>query len=147
LAFSLLAVLVLDSVGAVAAVACLAFAVPLIRQAAEVKQYSSDVAVAVLLMLLALPAPYRSRRFDVAAGVTGAVAIWFAQPAVLVVSALPVVFAIAAWRSRTDPRRRLESVWRAALWTASAGVATLVAVASMTASTKVFMQRYWIDAP
>jgi hypothetical protein len=142
LAFAVLAALILDSVGTVVSVACFAFAAPLIRQTAEVKQYSSDVAVAVLLMLLSLPSEDRSRRFDIIAGVSGAVAIWFSQPAVLVALALAVVLASEAWRSRSD-RSRSESMWRATLWTVSAGIAALVAVRSMTPSTRAYMQQCW----
>jgi hypothetical protein len=85
---AVLAVRMLDGLGAVVAVAGLALATPLITQATEVKQYSSDVAAALVLMLLASPPARGGRRFDVLAGIGGAVAIWFSQPAVLLADAM-----------------------------------------------------------
>src|SRR5262245_23833406 len=140
---SVLAIAVLDGHGAIVAVAGLAFATPLITQAGEVKQYSSDVAVALVLMLLALPRAHRSRRFDVLAGVAGAVAIWFSQPAALVALAMVLVLGQQAWTLRADRQQRLTGAWRAALWSASAAIATLVAIRSMTPATRAYMQQYW----
>lgn len=140
---AMLAVRILDALGAMVAVAGLAFAIPLIMQAAEVKQYSSDVTVALVLMLLALPRAIRRPRDEILAGVSGAVAIWFSQPAVLVAGALALIVAHRAWRCHAK-RRPLEGVWLVALWLASASIAALSAMQSMTPDTTRFMQQFWI---
>jgi hypothetical protein len=111
-----------------------------IAVAAEVKQYSSDVAVALMLML-ALPRARRGPRGDIFAGIAGAVAIWFSQPAVLVAAAPALVLGHQAWRYRAE--QPPGGAWPAALWMASAGVAALVAIGSMTPDTHRFMQQYW----
>ncbi len=132
---------VLPELGSLAALLAFAVAAPLIRQAGEVKQYSTDVAVAILLMLLALPDGTRRRR-DVTAGVVGALAIWFSQPAMIVAVAVAGVLALDAsirggWTAIAQCR------WRVGLWMGSAAVSAGLAMSSMTPATSAYMKRYW----
>ena len=69
---------------------------PLIYYASEVKQYSSDVAIA-LLLLWAI-ADFRSDRLKVSKtillGVLGAIAIWFSHPAVFILTGIGSTLAL-----------------------------------------------------
>lgn len=132
---------VLPGPGAVAALFCFALAAPLIRQAGEVKQYSTDIAAALLLMLLGLRA-VGSRRRDLVAGVLGALSIWCSQPAAIVAAAVAGVLLGHAWR-RGGWRSVADCRWRVGLWTGSAVVAAGVALATMAPATSAYMKRYW----
>lgn len=132
---------VLPGPGGLAALLCFAVAAPLVRQAGEVKQYGTDVAVSILLMLLALPgSPHRRR--DLAAGVVGAMAIWFSQPAAIVAVALAGVLAVDGY-ARDGWRELHDCRWRVGLWVASAVLAAGAALATMTPETSAYMKRYW----
>lgn len=137
----------LDGLAGPVALALFATAPPFLTFGSQVKQYSSDVVVAILLLLLALDL----RRPDVSLqralwlGAAGALAVWFSQPAVLVILALSVVFIIFALNERreTGSRRLLVLSTTLGLWVISALSATLTALASMTAATREYMHRYW----
>jgi hypothetical protein len=136
-----LATRVLPGPGGMVALLCFAVAAPLIRQAGELKQYSTDLAVALLLMLLALPTTVPRRR-DATAGVLGAMAIWFSQPAALMAGALAGVLVLETfgrhgWQGLRNCR------WRVGLWATSAGLAAGAALATMTPETSGYMKRYW----
>jgi hypothetical protein len=76
------------------AVALFAMLDPLIYYSAEVKQYSCDVAIALLLYSIADPlleAPLRFTRV-VVFSVIAAIAIWFSHPAVFVLAGLGISF-------------------------------------------------------
>jgi uncharacterized membrane protein len=76
---------------------------PLVYFASEVKQYSSDVAIALLLTLLALRALRQgscSWRDAVFLGVGGAAAIWFSHPAIFILGGIGVALAIAQFERR-----------------------------------------------
>jgi hypothetical protein len=146
-AFWRVAGLVLDEWGAALALALFVAAGPLIAFTSQVKQYSTDVAIAVLLLWLALDLERGvvSRRRSLWAGMAGAAAVWFSQPAVLVLAGLGVVLALRAWPVRNQIRdRRLVSLGPIlALWAASALAATLAGLASMTPETRDYMHSYW----
>jgi Dolichyl-phosphate-mannose-protein mannosyltransferase len=119
------------------AVALFATAGPLIDYAARVKQYSTDVAVAVLLLWMALELQRRERsaRELHGAGIIGAIAVWFSQPAVLVLAGLGTTLIVVARRNR-DGRSR-SWPWPLLLWWgASAAAATAASFASVTAETR-----------
>jgi len=69
---------------------------PLIYYSSELKQYSSDVAIALLLYLLALTAPpSRWNNLRIAAlGLIGLTAIWFSHPALFVLAGIGAVFTV-----------------------------------------------------
>src|SRR6478735_7484261 len=76
----------------------------LIYYAAEAKQYSSDVASS-LLVLLATTQLYRHEprhRSYVLWGVAGGTLVWFSQPAILVVVACGMVMAARSWGARKE---------------------------------------------
>jgi hypothetical protein len=90
----------------VAALALFAMTTPLLIYAAQTKQYSGDVAVALLIYLAAIWA-WRtgwSLPRSAAFGAVGAVAVWLSHPAVFVLSAVAVAIAVTPilrreWRS------------------------------------------------
>jgi 4-amino-4-deoxy-L-arabinose transferase-like glycosyltransferase len=98
--FALLAWRVIPGPAAVFAVGWYAFAQKLIIYCAEVKQYSSDALIAVILILLAVgggrvrPA---SARFMLIAMVSAA-AVWLSHPTVIVFGALSLGLALPCWR-------------------------------------------------
>ncbi len=101
------------------AVALFAFSDPLIYYSSELKQYSTDVAIGLLLLLLAErarhePAPRRIALLAVA----GALAIWFSHPAVFVLAAAGVVLLRAAVR-RGDRTGTAAVAAAGILWCAS----------------------------
>jgi hypothetical protein len=127
----------------------------LIFYAAEVKQYSSDVAISLVLLLVALElrgseretsetrARMPAARIVAAAGI-GVVSVWFSQPAVLVVTALAGALAIGALASR-GARLRSPLVWILGAWMLSALAATLVSVRLLTPDAHQFMRTFWND--
>jgi len=135
LAFAAVARRVLGDVEAAVATILFAFAAPLIVFAGNVKQYSTDVAVAVLLLWIAVDLTDRPvpRRRAVVAGLLGAGLVWFSQAGVLVVVAFALV--LPFWQ------RRLALVL--VPWGASALAVTLVGLASMSPSTRDYLHRFW----
>ncbi len=125
---------VLTGLGPLVAVAMFAAAVPLIHFGSMVKPYSVDVLVAVLLMWLAIELGSQTmtslRRW--AAGVAGAVLMWFSQPAAIIAAGLGVAL---VFLSKPTDREGLAKLRRLApsliLWGASAAAATLAMKAAM----------------
>jgi hypothetical protein len=79
--------------------ACAAFALfdPLIYYGATAKQYSLDVAAAVMLYAVATPPPGRdplTRTDVVKLTVIGAVAVWFSHASVFVLAAIGITLAV-----------------------------------------------------
>lgn len=136
---------VLDGVGPLAAVALFATAAPLIAYGALVKQYSTDVCVAILLWWLAYDltsravTPYRAGR----AALLGSLLVWFSQPGVLMVAAIGGALAVwtAAGAKRAVPRRALVPIL--ACWAASSTAVVLATFAKMTPDTREYLRRFW----
>lgn len=136
----------LDGLTSLVALALFATAVPLVVFASQVKQYSSDVAVAMLLLWLALHLGVGTSSLwrGLGAGMAGAVLVWFSQPSVLVVCGLSVSLILFAWVPRHGaPQRRWFLVLPLGLWVVSALVSTLVALAGLTDATQAYMHRFW----
>jgi 4-amino-4-deoxy-L-arabinose transferase-like glycosyltransferase len=91
--FYLLARRVVRSTAVPLALALFAISPVLIYYASEVKQYSSDVAFALLLVYLAV-----TERI-LLLGICGAVAIWFSHPAVFVLGGIFGVLLLRHWRN------------------------------------------------
>ena len=141
-AFAAIALKVLKDVGAVAATAMFATAVPLIHFGAQSKQYSVDVCVAIVLWLLATvlcAAPVTSKRAW-GLGLTGAVLAWLSQTAVFVLAGIGIVF---AWWALSNRNLRRPVAVVVALWSVSAFAVTAAGFASMTPETVEYMHRYW----
>lgn len=143
--FGRLAMRMLDGVGPLAAMVLFATAAPLVEFSALVKQYSTDVCVAVLLSWLTYELtsrPVTAYRAGWAA-LIGATLIWFSQPGVLMITAFggllamwPKVAATSAWRRRT-------LVPLLACWGTSALAVTIAGFASMSPATREYMHRFW----
>lgn len=78
----------------------------LVYYASEVKQYSSDVAIALLLtvLLLRVRQPKLGRRQVLVVTLAGAIALWCSHPAVFVLTGVELSYAgpalVQAWRNR-----------------------------------------------
>jgi hypothetical protein len=131
--------------GPLLALVLLATGIPFIFHAAQVKPYSTDVAVALLLLALAVAV-----RQDGAGGgrllrlvLAGAVAPWLSYPAVLVGAGLLAALAAQAFLERDgDGLRRLGPL--AAVWTASFVGAVIWARGTVTPEDVLYMQRFWV---
>lgn len=108
-----------------APLACLLFAIaePLVYYSTEVKQYSSDVALALALWLLASRVeekPLAPSRFAQLCA-AGVMALFFSHTAVFVLGGIDLALLVAAWRARGRGLRRF--VLAGCLWAAaSAGL-------------------------
>ncbi|GAC1306322.1 MAG: hypothetical protein NVSMB16_02220 [Acidimicrobiales bacterium] len=138
-----LALRVAGPVPASIAVWLLALSPAAVRYSVEVKQYSSDLLVALLLSLWALRvadddrfAGRRLARWSVA----GVVAVWCAHPAVLVLAPCAVVLWVDALRRR-DTRDCRRVVAAALPWIASFGVAWLASLRRL--GHDAFLRGYW----
>ena len=101
-------------------VALFAVSGQVVYYASEAKQYSTDVLVAAVLLLAAVPfldAPFEGRRALIFAG-AGALAIWFSHPAVFVLAGIGVVLLAASVRGG-EARALGRIVAAGAVWLAS----------------------------
>jgi len=91
----------LPAPAALAAVGLFAFSVQQIGYSTEVKPYSMDTAVALLVTLTAIRAAETTRRRDlVILALTGAAAVWFSYPAAFVLAGTGICLAAAALSRR-----------------------------------------------
>ena len=121
-----------------------AIGIPFYVVGSELKQYSADVAAALLLTWLALDlleAPTDARRLRRAA-LVGAAALWFSQPAALVVAGISAALVLGALR-RGGPRELKPLLPLLALWAASAAIAVGWSLHLLTPDTRQFMDRFW----
>ena len=128
------------------AVGLFALGTPLVYFSSQVKQYSTDTAATVLLMWIALwfrQGPSDLRRALVAAGV-GAVTVWFSHPAMLVLAGTGMALAIS---SLTEGRRAAhrDVLVIGVVWALSAGLAAAVAVRTVPAADRAYLDWYWSD--
>lgn len=99
---------------ALALFACLKFTV---YYSTEVKQYSSDVMVALLLYLLLMPLRYQHFNFQqiLRFGLLGAIAIWVSHPAVLILTSIEAVAFVTTsarrWRAMLVNRLPIYGFW------------------------------------
>jgi hypothetical protein len=147
IAFWRVAERVLTGLAAPVAVALFAAAMPFIFYAAQTKQYSTDVLVAVLLLWLALDldaGATLSAPRALAAAVAGAVAPWFSHPAVFVLAGIGIPLAAQSRRLDTRSRQRLYIV--VAVWAVSALCAVGIELSTASPQTREYMQRFWAHA-
>ena len=124
------------------ALALFALAQPLVYYATEVKQYSTDVFVALALLWAAgraLDARPHAKWALVPAGVLG---VWLSHPAVFVAAGAGLTLVLSAWL-RGDRRRAFLLAAVAAAWAASF-VADYAFVLSRS-DPKGFLVRFWAD--
>jgi hypothetical protein len=143
LLFRRLASRVVGPVGSTLALALFATSMPLIYAGAEVKQYSTDVVVAIALTLLALDLhsnPPRTGAHIAAAAAAGVVGAWFSQPAVLVLAG---VGAALLWLLRRD-RAALRPLGIVSIvWGVASLGATSTALALLRPDTRDYLHRIW----
>ncbi len=144
--FAALARRILGGWTAVFATGLFAAGTAFIRHGGEVKQYSSDILVAILLTLLALRligAP--SRRALWLGGLAGAVSGFFSQPAVLVLTGLGAALAWTALQnSGSRGLRQLAPTF--VLWAAGAIAATVMSLSLVTPTTRAYLRHFWEPA-
>ncbi|HEX6738598.1 MAG TPA: hypothetical protein VF310_10015, partial [Vicinamibacteria bacterium] len=146
LGFWRLAERVLEGMAPAVAVALFAGAAPLIGYGSMVKQYSTDVAVAVLLLWLAVDLHERgpTRRRVAWAAAAGAAAAWISQPAVFVLAGLGAGLVLLEWRrERTEGAGPRALAPLLALWGLSAAAATAVNLATVTPVAREYLHRFW----
>jgi Dolichyl-phosphate-mannose-protein mannosyltransferase len=131
----------------------LALAPLLIFYAAEAKQYSSDIAISLALLLVALELSDReatermTTRYLVSSAIAGALAVWLSQPAVLVVTGLGAALALGTIGARGSRGRRpiTPLSWIIVAWALSAIAATAVSMNHLTPESQHFMRTFWSD--
>jgi hypothetical protein len=141
--FRRLASRVVGPVGSTLALALFATSMPLIYAGAELKQYSTDVVVAIALTLLALHLhsnPPRTRAHIAAAAAAGVVAAWFSQPAVLVLAG---VGAALLWLSRRERAVLRPLGIIGIVWAVGSLGATATALAVLAPDTRDYLHRFW----
>jgi hypothetical protein len=141
--FGRLAIRMLDGAGSVAATLLFATAAPMVAFGAVVKQYSSDVCIAVLLWWLAyevVSRPVTATRARITA-LIGAILVWFSQPGVLMLVALG---ACLLWLAHSSGGRLRHTVLIVACWVPSALAAAVVGFASMSQTGREYVQRFWV---
>jgi dolichyl-phosphate-mannose-protein mannosyltransferase len=116
----------------------------LIIYGASVKPYAADVAVTLLLILLALR--YRERPEDLraawVAGVGGGAALLCSYPAVLVAAVVAPILLLAWWRTRPHPPLGPLAAMLGG-WSAGAAIATAAALLLRDAGTVAYMRTFW----
>jgi hypothetical protein len=130
--------------GAIVALALCAVADPLVNYASELKPYSSDVAIAAGLILLALAIDdgKGAARDLIVFSLAGAVAVWISHPAIFVLSGAALVLAARMIKCR-DGRGLARLVVACSLWAASFLGLLFV---SRGALSDTGLAGYWADA-
>jgi 4-amino-4-deoxy-L-arabinose transferase-like glycosyltransferase len=132
------------------AVALVAVSDRLVYYASEVKQYSTDVAVALALLLLLVEADRAASltgRWLAGLAIAGTAAVWLSHPAIFVLAGGGLALGASAVAGR-DGARDWGRVWRlaavGAIWLASFGLSFVTSLEEMTRNAK--RQRFWGDS-
>ncbi len=128
------------------ALAPLALAPPMLFLTTEAKQYSSDLAIATALLMVALRIGSRTltRSRALAAMAAGMIAVWFSQSAVIVLAALGAVLLIDALASR-DSAAITRVVALVCAWGTSALASVLASFDRLPAGARHYMSVFWAD--
>jgi uncharacterized membrane protein len=124
------------------ALALFAFSPALIYYTSEVKQYSSDVAIALGLCLLYLKYGQSEIKLKDAAflSLAGIIAVWFSHPALFVLGGLGLALFISAVRAR-DAHKIITLLLIAAAWSLSLGALYFVNLRQL--ASHQFFQDFW----
>jgi len=124
------------------ALAFFAVAPALVYYASEVKQYSSDIAIALLLCLLFLKYEQAEIKPKDAAFLTvaGALAVWFSHPALFVTGALGLALFVPALRAK-DKTKIVALLLVAAFWLLNLGALYFLNLRQL--STHQFFLDFW----
>lgn len=107
----------------------------LVYYSAEVKQYSSDVAIALLLCLLLMPLVKQKLNFGqiIKFGLVGAVAIWFSHPSIFILASIGGTALLINWRQQDFSKiKQLLVVYSA--WLLSFVIFYLVSLSNLTSN-------------
>ncbi len=143
--FYLLLKQITSGFGLLTALALFAFNPRLIYYSSEVKQYILDVAVTILLLLLAAPVLTTSPRKRDFAWLTlaGLIALWFSHPALFVLAGIGLALIIVYLRRRDD-----SNVWlvigMGILWVLEIALLYLLILKDL--SQNAYMREYWQGA-
>ena len=143
-AFLFLSRRVLEGYAVPFAVALFAIGAPFIRYCAEVKQYGIDMAAAIVMTLftLRLRDPDATPARCVAAGLLGALFVWFSQAAILVLAGLGGALLVAWFLDRDAPTARALRI-AVPIWAITCIAAAVVAFRLVTPDTRAFMDMFW----
>ena len=128
-----------------------ALAPPLIFFAADAKQYSSDVAIALVLITVSLELGEgeMTRRRAMILGAVGAIAVWLSQPAVLVLAGLGAALLVHAFLTREGSERarrgRSRIVGVVGAWAVSGATLVAVSFQHLAPASRRYMYLFWND--
>ena len=120
--------------------------IPFIYFSSQVKQYSTDVAAALLVLLAALEVRRRgvTVRRAVWLGTAGAVVAWFSQPALFVMAGIGAALLILVVGERDRAAMRSFSItW--VFWAASAAAVAARSMRSVPALDRDYFRWFWAD--
>jgi hypothetical protein len=129
------------------ATASFALGVPLVLYGSMVKPYSVDIALTILLTLMAGQLLARAeirRREALACGLAGALSVWLSNAALLAAAGIGMMGLILA-RSRGADQRRTLLVAVALPWAVSALAAALVGLGATPDESRAYMKVAWRD--
>ena len=120
--------------------------IPFIYFASQVKQYSSDVLFAIVVLFAAIEIRRRgvtpARAWIV--GLVGAAAAWFSQPASIVLAGTGAALLVSVLMERDRPAARtLLVTWL--LWGASALGATIFALSRVSPADRSYFRWFWAE--
>ena len=144
--FARLAARVLPGWAAVYAVALFSFGIPFIYFSSQLKQYSSDIAATLCIVLAALVVRERGltprRAFWL--GAAGVAAAAISQTALVVMAGVAAGQALLAWTERDRAAARgLAVTW--ALWGPAAVLVALHSLGSVSATDREYFRWFWSD--
>ena len=124
-----------------AALIVFALSPTLILYAGVTKQYSSDIAVTLFLLWMALRhlEGLDSSAQALISGIAGGLAILVSQPAVLVAAGLGALLIVDAWRFGKPAR----AITICAGWFVGAAIVTYTSLSNLSASTSEYMELVW----
>jgi hypothetical protein len=127
------------------AVGALAISYPLIYYSSELKQYSSDVLFALLLIYLSLRCLKENAPFQnfLLLGIAGFISIWISHPSAFVLAGIGITLFFAKTTQKKTPPL-FWTIGLGAAWTASFGTEYLVSLRYLAADS--FLQNYWRPA-
>lgn len=123
-----------------------AFGFALIWYGSEVKQYSTDIMLALAITVVAIELPGRLERnaWPLPLLLLGLAAGWFSTPAMLVLAGVSLALLLEALRTKTPaPRRLLPTL---AVWTIGCAVAGVYSLHLVSPETQAAMHRHWREA-
>ena len=131
--------------GLLVPLALFAFNPRLIYYSSEVKQYILDVALTILLLLVAAPAfqPVPRKKDFAWLGLAGMVALWFSHPALFVLAGIGLALVIMALKRRDYSSLR-SIMGIGALWLLN--IAFLYVLILKDLSQNAYMREYWQGA-